>query len=280
MTAHAIVLGRRSRIAIALVTLVGIAAFVWPLVAAPRSAAIAHASDAPILFAILVPLLLVVVLAQLADGDMDAKAVAMLGVLAAVISALRPLGGGVAGIEPIWAVLILGGRALGPGFGFSLGAVSMFASALVTGGVGPWLPFQMIAAAWVGMGAGLLPGLRGRRELVMLAAYAGLACLAYGLLLNLWLWPFTSGLPASVAFVPGAGPAEHLIAWVRFSVFTSLGFDLPRAALTILAILVAGTPILAALRRVGRKAAFGAQPTFEPAQAPVTAEHEPGRMAV
>jgi len=279
MTTHAITLGRRSRAAVALVTLVGLAAFVWPLVAAPRSAAIAHAGDAPILFAVLVPLLLVVVLAQLADGDMDAKSIAMLGVLAAVISALRPLGGGVAGIEPIWAVLILGGRALGPGFGFSLGAVSMFSSALVTGGVGPWLPFQMIAAAWVGLGAGLLPGLRGRRELVMLAAYAALACLAYGFLLNLWLWPFTSGLPAQVAFIPEAAPMEHLVAWVRFSLVTSLGFDLPRAALTVIAILVAGRPILTALRRVGRKAAFGAQPTFEPAQAPVTLDHVPGRMS-
>ncbi|MEI8261290.1 MAG: ECF transporter S component [Actinomycetes bacterium] len=279
MTTHAIALGRRSRVAIGLVTLVGIAAFVWPLVAAPHSAAIAHAGDAPILFAVLVPLLLVVVLAQLADGNMDAKAIAMLGVLAAVITALRPLGGGVAGIEPIWAVLILGGRALGPGFGFSLGAISMFSSALVTGGVGPWLPFQMIAAAWVGMGAGLLPALRGRRELFLLAAYAGLACLAYGLLLNLWFWPFTAGLPAQLAFIPGAGPLVNLTSWVRFSLVTSLGFDLPRAALTVLAILVAGTPILNSLRRVSRKAAFGAQPTFEPEPATITLDHVTGRMS-
>jgi energy-coupling factor transport system substrate-specific component len=111
------------------------------------------------------------------------------------------------------------------------------------------------------------------------AAYAALACLAYGFLLNLWLWPFTSGLPAQVAFVPEAAPMEHLVAWVRFSLVTSLGFDLPRAALTVIAILVAGRPILTALRRVGRKAAFGAQPTFEPAQAPVTLDHVPGRMS-
>ena len=279
MNTQAIPLGRRSRVAIGLVTLVGLAAFVWPLVAAPHSAAIAHAGDAPILFAVLVPLLLVVVLAQLADGDMDAKAIAMLGVLAAVITALRPLGGGVAGIEPIWAVLILGGRALGPGFGFSLGAISMFSSALVTGGVGPWLPFQMIAAAWVGMGAGLLPALRGRRERLLLAAYAGLACLAYGLLLNLWFWPFTAGLPAQLAFIPGAGPLANLTSWVRFSLVTSLGFDLPRAALTMLAILIAGTPLLHSLRRVSRKAAFGAQPTFEPVPATITLDHVTGRMS-
>ena len=38
----------------------------------------------------------------------------------------------------------------------------MFASALLTGGVGPWLPFQMLCAAWVGFFAGCLPPARGR----------------------------------------------------------------------------------------------------------------------
>lgn len=263
MTPHAIPLGSRSRFALSLVSLIGLAAFAWPLVAAPGSSAIAHSGDAPILFALLIPLLLVLVLAQLFDRDMDAKSIAMLGVLAAVISALRPLGGGVAGLEPIWAILILGGRALGPGFGFTLGAVSLFSSALVTGGVGPWLPFQMIAAAWVGMGAGLLPSVRGRREIVMLAIYAALACIAYGFVMNLWFWPFTSGLPGQLAFSPGADVLTNVTAWVRFCLVTSLGYDLPRAALTVATILVAGRPILSALRRVARRAAFRATPSFE-----------------
>ena len=61
--------------------------------------------------------------------------------------------------------MVLSGRVLGPGFGFVLGSVTMFASALLTGGVGPWMPFQMLAMGWFAMGAGLLPGpdrLRGR----------------------------------------------------------------------------------------------------------------------
>lgn len=85
----------------------------------------------------------------------------------------------------MFSLLILGRRVFGVGFGFVLGATTLFASALVTGGVGPWLPFQMLAAAWVGWGAGLLPPLRGRAEIAMLAAYGTLAGLAYGLLLNL-----------------------------------------------------------------------------------------------
>jgi energy-coupling factor transport system substrate-specific component len=263
MTTQAIPLGPRSLLAVGLLTIVGIAAFAWPLIAAPHSAVLAHASDAPLLFAVLMPLLLVVVLAQLADGDMDAKSIAMLGVLAAVISALRPLGAGVAGIEPIWAVLILGGRALGPGFGFSLGAVSLFSSALVTGGVGPWLPFQMIAAAWVGLGAGLLPELRGRREIAMLTGYAALSCLAYGFVMNLWFWPFTAGLPEQLSFSPGTGYLDNLSSWLRFCTVTSLGYDLPRATLTVATILVAGRPMLSAFRRIARRAAFQPRPNFD-----------------
>ena len=56
---------------------------------------------------------------------MDAKAVAMLGMLAAVGGALRALGPGTAGLEPSFAVIILGGRVFGRGFGFVLGAVTL-----------------------------------------------------------------------------------------------------------------------------------------------------------
>ena len=261
----AVQLGKRSVAAIVATTLVGIVAFGWPLIAAPQSDAVAHSADAPWLFVIVVPLLLAVVLAQFTDGGMDAKAVAVLGVLAAVVSAMRPLGGGTAGLEPIWVILVLGGRALGPGFGFSLGAVSLFSSALLTGGVGPWLPFQMLGAAWVGLGAGLLPKAQGRAEILMLATYGAIAAFAYGLLLNLWFWPFTAGLPSAIAFVPGAPLTENLSAWLHFTLLTSLGYDIPRAVLTVILILAAGPTILMALRRVSRKAHFGAVATFEPA---------------
>ena len=264
MTVNAVRLGTRSKAAITLVSVVGLVAFIWPLLAAPESAAVAHASDAPLLFAVVVPMLLLVVLAQINDGGMDAKSVAMLGVLAAVISALRPLGGGTAGLEPIWVILILGGRALGPGFGFCLGSISLFASALLTGGVGPWLPFQMLGAAWVGLGAGLLPRATGRRELLMLSGYGAIACIAYGFLLNLWFWPFTAGLSEQLAFTAGAPMADNLLAWIRFCLVTSLGYDIPRAVLTVVLIMVAGRPILTALRRMSRKAAFDAPVTFEP----------------
>ena len=256
----------RSSITIAATSLVGVIAFGWPLIASPGSSAIAHAADAPWLFALVVPMMLAVVMASFTDGGMDAKAIALLGVLAAVVAVMRPLGGGTAGLEPIWVILVLGGRALGPGFGFTLGAVSLFSSALLTGGVGPWLPFQMLAAAWVGLGAGLLPypTLRGRGELLLLAVYGALASFAYGLVLNLWFWPFTANLPSAISFSPGAPTGENLLAWFRFTAVTSLGYDIPRAVLTVILILAAGTPILIALRRLSHRAVFRPNPIFVP----------------
>ena len=124
-TASAVRLGRKSALAIALASAIGVIAFGWPLLAPPGSSVIAHANDAPWIFGIFTPVVLFVVLAQIADRDIEAKGIALLGVLAAVIAVLRPLGGGLAGLEPIWVVLILAGRALGPGFGFALGSISL-----------------------------------------------------------------------------------------------------------------------------------------------------------
>jgi energy-coupling factor transport system substrate-specific component len=59
---------------------------------------------------------------------------------------------------------------------------------------------------------------------------------------------------------------QNLLAWLRFCLVTSLGYDIPRAVLTVVLILVAGRPVLAALRRMSRKAAFGAPITFTAAE--------------
>jgi energy-coupling factor transport system substrate-specific component len=182
----------------------------------------------------------------------------VLGVLAGCGAALRPLSGGATGFSFVFFLLIPAGRVFGRGFGFVLGAVTLLASALLTGQVGPWLPFEMLGCAWTGFGAGCLPPARGRAELLMLAGYGAIAGLLYGLLLNLSFWPFARYLPEQIAFVPGAALPVNLVHWIRFDLTTSLGFDVPRAIGNALLILVLGRPVLAALRRVSRRAAFDA----------------------
>jgi len=253
----------RTLVSLTLVTVVGLLAFGWPLVVDPGPS-LADRHDAPWLFVLLLPLLLAVVLAELADGAMDAKAVAVLGVLASVGAALRPLGGGAAGFETVFFLLVLSGRVLGRGFGFVLGSVTLFASALLTAGVGPWLPFQMLAAGWVGFAAGCLPRATGRAEVALITAYGAVAGLGYGLLMNLWLWPFTTGLDSEISYVAGAPLTENLGRFLAFTLVTSLGFDIPRALTTAALVALAARPVLLALRRAARRAEFGAVPEFGP----------------
>jgi energy-coupling factor transport system substrate-specific component len=169
----------------------------------------------------------------------------------------------VTGFQPMFVVVILGGRALGPGFGFLLGAIAMFASAVLTGGIGPWLPFQMIAAAWLGMGAGMLPPARGRTETGMLVGYGLIAGIGYGFLLNLWFWPFTTGLESALSYEPGAPLSENLSRFLVFCLVTSLGFDIPRAIGNAVLIALLGGPVLRMLRRTAKVAAFDAVAVFD-----------------
>ncbi|WP_431983024.1 ECF transporter S component [Streptomyces qinglanensis] len=265
---RAVRLGPRSVAALVLTSATGVAAFAWPLLA-DRASGLAHSRDAPWLFAALLPLLLAVAVATVSETGLDAKAVAMLGVLAAAGAALRPLGAGTAGLEPMFFLMVLSGRVLGPGFGFVLGAVSMFAGALLTGGVGPWMPFQMLTMGWVAMGAGLLPApatLRGGRERVLLAGYGAVSALLYGLIMNLQGWPYIAGLGSGLSFVPGDPLPENLARYGAYVLATSLGWDVPRALLTVVLTLTLGGTVLRALRRATRRAAFDAAPEFaEPA---------------
>lgn len=233
----------------------GLAAFGWPLFVSPDSVLV-DGGDATLVFLLLLPLVLAVVLTEVGGGGFDAKAVAMLGVLAATGAALRPLGAGTAGIETVFFLLVLAGRVYGPGFGFVLGNVTLFASALLTGGVGPWLPFQMLGAAWFAMGAGLLPRARGRWELLLLAGYGAVASFAFGVLLNLSFWPFGAGSTSSVSFVPGGPLHENLVRLVAFSLATSFGWDLGRAITTAVLVVAAGPFVLRPLRRAARRARF------------------------
>jgi energy-coupling factor transport system substrate-specific component len=252
--AAAIAVRPRSAIAIAMATALGLVAFLWPFVVAPGT--FTSTETPPLMFGVLLTLVIAVVFAEIADGGIDAKALAMLGVLSAVNAALRPLDAGTAGIETVFFLLVLAGRVFGPGFGFALGCTSLFASALLTGGVGPWLPYQMFGSAWIGMLAGLLPPLRGKAEIAMLAAYGAVAGYLFGFLLNLSFWPFSLDPSSSVAYRPGLTFVQQWHRYLLFDATTSLGWDTGRAITNVAAIVLVGPAVLAAFRRAARRANF------------------------
>lgn len=241
-----------------------LAGFAWPFVAAalPSEAA----SALPWVALALAPALVIALAVLLDRAVTSPRSIALLGVLAAAGTAVRIAGTGIGGVEPVFVVLILAGRALGARFGFLLGIAVIALSSAMTGGFGPWTPFQMIACAWVAAGAGLLPSVaRPWAEVVLVAAYGAAASLVFGLIMNLWFWPFAVGLEATIAYRPGASAAENLASFWLYSLATStLTWDAVRAVTTVVGVALVGRPVLAALRRAG-----------VPTRAPVTKRDGP-----
>jgi len=245
---------RRLPWAVLVAVVIGGVAFSWPLFLRPESGM--SATQAPIMFAIVLPMVLAIVLSEVAGGRLDAKALAMLGVLAAVGTILRPLSAGTAGFELVFFMMILAGRVFGAGFGFALGAITLFTSALITSGVGPWLPYQMLAAGFVGLFSGLLPKASGRAEIVLLAGYGMVSAFAYGWVMDFSFWPFGIGNDTQLSFDPALGPLENLHRFVLYNLATSMGWNLGRALTNALLIALLGVPLLRLFRRSARSAEF------------------------
>lgn len=235
------------------VNLLGAGAFLWPfaLPAAVGSGA-AHGADAPLVFVALLSCLAALLFVELGRGGLGPKAVALLGVLAAAMVALR-LPGFIAGFSAMFIIVLVAGNAFGPGFGFVLGAIGTFASGLFVGGVGPWLPFQMVAVGWVGMGAGVLPR-RGdwRLRIGALALYGFATGFLFGALMNLWFWPFAAGSSA-IGWAPQLGFAENLQRYGAFYLATSLGWDALRALGNAAMVVILARPLLGSLDRAARR---------------------------
>jgi energy-coupling factor transport system substrate-specific component len=258
MSSPAVRLSLRSAAVIAAASAGGLVMLLWPLLVHQPGEAIVQP---PFVFLLLLPVVIAVCLAEIGEGGLDARVLAVLGVLSAVNAVLRAVSAGTAGVELVFFLLILAGRVFGPGFGFVLGCTSLFASALLTAGVGPWLPYQMLVSAWVGLGAGLLPRLRGRWEIAMLAAYGVVSAYLYGLLLNLQGWPLLAGVTVpghdggELAFEPAASVGDNLLTFLRYTLVTSTGsYDTGRAITTAVAVCVLGPAVLTTLRRAARRA--------------------------
>ncbi len=244
-------------------TLIGVVAFTWPLFVQANSPLLtSHGAFASWFFVCLVPLLLLVAMAEVRDGNLDVKTVALLAILVAVGTVLRVVGSGISGGEPLFALVILTGWSLGRGFGYLYGATVLFCSALATGFVGPWLPFQMLACAWLGFLAGCLPTLKWKGEVALVAAFGAVGAIFYGSVMDLWFWPFQVGLNSTISFVPGDAILVNLHRFFVFDLTTSLGFDLLQSVTNIVLILAFGRAVTRALDRTARGAAFGANATF------------------
>lgn len=237
--------------------LLGVVAYLHPFISAGTAETdsrwFQHNTDAPLVFAGIASLCMVLVVSELTGGGLNSKSLAALGVLSAMAAVLRTITLP-AGANLYFLLVILGGYAFGWRMGFLLGALSFFLSAVITGGIGPWLPFQMFAAAWIGMSAGGLQPLaarlriRGRAEVWLVVTFGLVWGLLFGAITNLWFWPFWTGGP-DVTYQPGIGVFEALRRYWNFYLVTSFGWDLARGICNAFLIAILGGPLLRAMLR-------------------------------
>jgi hypothetical protein len=150
-----------ANLAFLLMNLVGLAFFLYPFWAPTLPAT--SQSRAAFWFSGAASLVLLALIAEAQHG-LTLHTIAILGALVGLNTVLRvidnvvPLPGG---FSPVYLLILLVGFTLGSRLGFMMGALTMLVSGpLTAGGIGPWTPYQMMAAGWVGLGDAWLPSRR------------------------------------------------------------------------------------------------------------------------
>jgi energy-coupling factor transport system substrate-specific component len=150
---------------------------------------------------------------------------------------------------------VLSGYAFGPHFGILVGILSMLVSSIFLGAIGPWLPYQLIAMGWVGGMAGFGSFFRNRFhnsfwELILLCWIGGFSGILYGLLINLWFWPFLSS---------GLLPYQGMQIFHEYLIFygiTSLWWDVFSGVGNVVLMVLFSKPLMVILLRFEKKFQF------------------------
>ena len=240
-----------------LLTLVaGALLFVWPF------AGHAGPGYAPAL-ALTIGALLAVAAVETGARRLDTRSLALLASIAALDSVVRaafPIGFG--GFSPFFFLVLCAGYALGPSLGFVAGALAMLSSDLALGALGPWVPYQLLAAGWTGALAGVAGLLLRRpsaaprrRDLLALAAVGAATGLLFGALTDVLDWT-TYYRGAAFGWQPGLTPLQAAHRFGEFYLATSLAYDSLRSIGNVVLVLALGAPVLAALLRFRARLEF------------------------
>lgn len=255
------------------VFLLGFLSLLAPFVVPQARDAGFSSTSFPVMVSLIIILCVLIILLEAQATILNAKLIAFLGILIALNAGLRFLETaipGPAGFSPIFFLIILTGYFFGGRVGFLMGAMTMLISGLITGGVGPWLPGQMITAGWVGQSAGILRPLfkqmriSGKQsEIVLLAIFSAIWGLLYGAIMNLWFWPFLGGAPGQTWF-QGATLAENIGRYATYYLATSVVWDVTRAIGNILIVTFLARPVLNIFVRFNQRFSFHILPEGEP----------------
>jgi len=219
----------------------------------------------PLMVSLIIVLCLILLLFEIQSSFLDNKMIAFLGVLIAINAGLRFLENaipGPAGFSPTFFLIILTGYFFGSRIGFLMGAMTMFVSGLITGGIGPWLPGQMITAGWLGQSSSFLKPLinilkwqQKSGEIILLSIFSALWGILYGVIMNLWFWPFFSTAPGQT-WLQSAGLVENIGRYGTYYLATSFGWDITRSIGNIFIIVFLSKPVIRIFIRFQKRFSF------------------------
>ncbi|MDW7754265.1 MAG: hypothetical protein SCH68_03760, partial [Brevefilum sp.] len=120
---------------------------------------------------------------------------------------------------------------------------------------GPWLPGQMITAGWVGQTASIASFISKKLhfkekfgEVLVLTFFSAFWGMLYGLIMNLWFWPFLAG-GAGSSWSQDASLLENLGKYGAYYLATSVIWDITRSIGNILIMLTMARPFLKVFQR-------------------------------
>lgn len=240
------------------VSIVGLALFAWPFLGTGLPASTPA-------WALMIACVAGLFLVEAGTRQLDSRAFALLAAIAAIDAALRlAVIVGIGGFNPIYFLVLCAGYVFGTSFGFMAGALSILVSALVSGGIGPWVPYQVFGVGWVGVAAGIAGQWRGDtpgiRDIAVLALVGAVMGWVFGALLDITDWvPGYRGNP-ELGWWPGIAPPIAVVHFARFYMLTSFAYDSFRAVGNAVMVVVFGAPVLAALMRLRARMSFEVVP--------------------
>lgn len=166
-----------------------------------------------------------------------ARELGLVAVLVAAATAGRIAFAAIPSAQPVTAIAIVTGVALGPRAGAAVGAGAALLSNTFLG-QGPWTPWQMLLWGLAGASGGWLAPLL-RRSRIALMALGGAWGLVFGAGMDIW---------QLAAF----GPAVTLSAFIAVHA-RAVPFDLVHALTNVILLGVAGMPLIALLDRSARR---------------------------
>lgn len=166
-----------------------------------------------------------------------ARELGLVAVLVAAATAGRIAFAAIPSAQPVTAIAIVTGVALGPRAGAAVGAGAALLSNTFLG-QGPWTPWQMLLWGLAGASGGWLAPLL-RRSRIALMAFGGAWGLVFGAGMDIW---------QLAAF----GPALTLSAFIAVHA-RAVPFDLVHALTNVILLGVAGMPLIALLDRSARR---------------------------